>query len=55
MEMDRSVELLTFHEAISNLLESEDLVVEEHRALVQVRGGREGGWAWEGEWTWEEE
>ena len=50
MEMDRSAELLTFHEAISNLLESEDLVVEEHRALVQVReGGREGG-VGEGGW-----
>ena len=39
VELDESAELLTFHEAISNLVESEDLVMEDHRALIQVREG----------------
>ena len=36
-ELDKSSELLTFHEAISNLVESEEQLVEEHKAIIQVR------------------
>ena len=35
-ELDKSAELLTFHEAITNLVESEEQLVEEHKAIIQV-------------------
>ena len=42
-ELDKSAELLTFHEAITNLVESEEQLVEEHKAIIQVwEGGTRG-------------
>ena len=34
--MNESSELLTFHEAINNLVESEEQLVEEHKAIIQA-------------------
>ncbi len=36
MDLDESSELLTFHEAISNLVESEEKLVEEHKAIIEA-------------------
>ena len=41
-ELDKSAELLTFHEAINNLVESEEQLVEEHKAIIQVWEGTRG-------------
>ena len=36
MDLDKSSELLTFHEAISNLVESEEQLIEEHKSIIQA-------------------
>lgn len=36
MNLDNSSELLTFHEAISNLVESEEQLIEEHKSIIQT-------------------
>jgi len=40
-ELDKSSELLIFHEAISNLVESEEQLVKEHKAIIHT-GERDG-------------
>ncbi len=34
--MNQSSEILTFHEAINNLVESEELLIEEHKAIIKA-------------------
>ncbi len=34
--MDRSSDLLLFHEAINNLVESEEQLIEEHKSIIQA-------------------
>ena len=36
LDLDRSSELLLFHEAISNLVESEEQLIEEHKGIIQA-------------------
>ena len=36
IDLDNSTELLTFHEAISNLVESEEQLIEEHKSIIQA-------------------
>ena len=36
IDLDNSAELLTFHEAISNLVESEEQLIEEHKSIIQA-------------------
>ena len=36
LDLDNSSELLTFHEAISNLVESEEQLIEEHKSIIQA-------------------
>ena len=36
MNLDNSSELLTYHEAISNLVESEEQLVEEHKSIIET-------------------
>ncbi len=36
LDLDRSSELLLFHEAISNLVESEEQLIEEHKTIIEA-------------------
>ena len=36
LDLDQSSEILTFHEAIDNLVESEEQLVSEHKAIIQA-------------------
>ena len=36
LDLNKSSELLTFHEAISNLVESEEQLIEEHKSIIQA-------------------
>jgi len=36
LDLDQSSELLTFHEAITNLVDSEEQLVEEHKAIIEA-------------------
>ncbi|XP_064386019.1 kinesin-like protein KIF2A [Halichondria panicea] len=36
LDMDRSSDLLLFHEAINNLVESEEQLIEEHKSIIQA-------------------
>ncbi len=35
-DLDRSSELLLFHEAINNLVESEEQLIEEHKSIIEA-------------------
>ena len=36
LDLDKSSELTTFHEAVSNLVESEEQLIEEHKSITQA-------------------
>ena len=36
LDMDRSSELLNFHEAFNNLVASEEHLIEEHKSIIQA-------------------
>ena len=36
LDLDRSSELLLFHEAVNNLVESEEQLIEEHKSIIQA-------------------